>query len=313
MKKLICFVLFVSLSGCNVISLTEENDIFGISKNHDYMYSQGLQVSGYTREKDTPEVIKKVVAYIPSLNPLGPVEANKYTYAAGQQMYTPDDLRTTEIQPDKNPYCGLLYFGIGKEEITEESRKWASLMVGTTGSHSLAGQTQAWFHGSVGMQRPMGWKYQVDNEAVFMHQSGLEVRDLQVKYKEWKWEQTSGYNLNLGTWNTSAEMFLDWRTGINYELFSKANQHDWAFHFYNKPYMKAVVRDMTLDGNTFHDSQVTVDKEPFVYGNRFGMKFELYGYELDLFAMTQSRIWETQERPWHTWGGWTIQKVFQLD
>lgn len=305
-------ILACILSGCHVLSFKEENDIFGITKNRDMMYTQGLILSGNQKNEDAPEIVKDIASYIPSINPTGEISTNKYTYEFGQKMFTPDHISREEPQFDANPFTGLLYGQLGKEEVSLESKKWANLLIGTTGENSLAGQTQKLFHGWFDMAEPRGWKYQVDNEIVFMHQSGLEDRDILIKYCNTKFEQTTGYNLNLGTWNTSLELFLNHRFGMNYELFSESQTSNWAFYFFNRPYIRAVLRDMTLDGNTFKDSIVTVDKEPFVYGNRFGLVMEYKGYQLELAVTTQSRLWEEQDKPWHTWGGWTISKAFKL-
>lgn len=309
MKKLLFAISLFVLSGCSVISLHEENDIFGITKNKDMMYSQGLTFKYFANENDAPELLKDSIGF-PSLSPSG-LKPNKYTLEAGQQIYTPDDIRTSDPIPDQNPYVGLLYAKVGKEEVSLDERKWSNFMLGTTGENSFADKVQRGFHALIDNQRPNGWEHQVDNEIVFMHQSGFESRDLLVKYSRNKIEQTSGYNLNLGTWNTSLEVFLAHHFGQSYELFSKSDQR-WSWRFYNKPYFRIVGKDMTLDGNTFHDSKVTVDKKPFVYGNRFGVVLEYSGYALELGVTTQSRIYEEQKHSWHTWGGFSVSRLFDL-
>ena len=309
--KLLLFALPLLLSACSVISLHEENDIFGITKNKDMMYSQGLSFKYFENEEKAPEFLKNTTSYIPSLSVDNGLKPNKYTFEAGQQMYTPDTIRAKDPIPGEFPYTGLLYAKAGKEEITLDERKWSNLMVGTTGEASGAGQTQRWFHGLLGQQKPEGWSHQTDNENVFMHQSGFESRDLLVKYYDNKIEQTSGYNLNLGTWNTSLEFYMAHHLGQGYNLFSKSDGR-WSWRFYNKPYARLIARDMTMDGNTFHKSEVTVDKIPFVYGNRFGVILEYSGYALELGVTTQSKIYEEQQRYWQTWGGFQLTKLFDL-
>lgn len=275
------------------------------------MFSQGLSFKYFANENDAPEFLKDTMKYVPTLSVDNGLKANKYTLEAGQQMYTPENIRAVSAIPDSNPYVGLLYTKFGKEEISLDERKWSNVLLGTVGSNSLADRTQRAFHELIDNQRPNGWEHQVDNEVVFMHQSGFESRDLLVKYKYNKIEQTSGYNLNLGTWNTSAEIFLAHHFGQGYELFSKSEQK-WSWRFYNKPYAKFVAKDMTLDGNTFHKSEVTVDRIPFVYGNRFGLILEYSGYALDLGVTTQSKIYKEQDTPIHTWGGFQVTKLFDL-
>lgn len=309
MKRLFFAILLTFLSGCSVISLKEENDIFGIGKNHDMMYSQGLEFKYFGNDQEAPELLKKATTYIPSLSIDKGLKANKFTLDAGQQMYTPDTIRATEPIPGEYPYTGLLYGKLGKEEITHDERKWANLLLGTTGPNSYAGDTQRWFHGILGQQKPEGWSHQTDNEIVFMHQSGFEARDLLLQYKTGKVEQSSGYNLNLGTWNTSLELYIAHHLGQNYNLFSRSDG-DWSWRLYNKPYAKLVARDMTMDGNTFHNSEVTVDKKPFVFGNRFGIVLEYSGYALELGVTTQSKVYDEQERFWQTWGGFQFTKLF---
>ena len=311
MKKVLLALCITFLSSCSVISLHEENDFFGLAKNKDMMYSQGLALKYFGSDNDAPQLLKSATSIIPSLSVNNGLKANKYTLEAGQQMYTPDNIRESEPITDQNPYVGLLYGKIGKEEITLEEKKWSNLMVGTTGENSLAGQTQRFIHDLIDNQRPNGWEHQVDNEIVFMHQSGFEARDLLVQYKTNKLEQSSGYNLNLGTWQTSVEIFIAHHFGQGYELFSQS-EHCWSWRFYNRPFAKLVARDMTMDGNTFHKSEVTVDRIPFVYGNKFGIIFEYDGYALELGGTTQSKIYEEQKHDWHTWGGFQVTRLFDL-
>ncbi len=310
MLKLLLALCVTLLSGCSLVSFQEENDIFGLQKT-DNMYTQGLLLKYFESADNAPSVMKDSMGLVPSLSITNELSPNRYSFEIGQQMYTPSSKRTSEPVYDQNPYAGLLYAKAMKEDINLEERQWSGLIIGTTGPHSFAGDTQRWFHGILGQNKPNGWGNQVDNEIVFMHQSGLEDRDVLFKFYNAKVEQTSGYNLNLGTWNTSLELFIAHHIGQNYELFSKSDR-SWSWRVFNKPYAKLVGRDMTLDGNTFHDSKVTVDKIPFVYGDRIGVVFEYSGYALELGITAQSKIYSEQKEYWHFWGGWTVTKLFDL-
>lgn len=310
MKRI--FFACLLLSGCSVFSLNEENDIFGITENRDMMYSNGTRFTYTTKESETPEIIKKIADPIPSLQVFGEsIKPNRYTVEAGQEMYTPDNITSFELQKDQNPFVGYLYGKVGKEEITTEYRKFSFFSLGTVGPSSLADKTQKFVHKQIGMQKPNGWVNQIDNEPVFVHESGIDLRDIQVNCDSFRFDQTSGYNMKIGTWYTGIEFNITHRFGQNYEMFSASPNSDWSWHFFNKPYLQLVAKDMTMDGNTFHDSH-SVDRIPHVYGNEFGTILEFKGYALKLYIKTQSKLYEEQDKDWHTFGGFKFMNLFDL-
>lgn len=301
-------VLLAFLAGC---SLTGENDIFGITENRDMMYTNGVKITYARHEAESPKLLKTLANPIPSLQFGEKLVPNKYVAEIGQEMYTPDSIGKFELQEDRNPFVGFLYGKLGKEEISTESRTYSSLTLGTVGPNSFADRTQTWFHRSLDMTIPNGWVNQIDNEIVFMHDSGVDIRDFQILCNNTKFEQTSGYSLKLGTWYTGLEFNLTHRYGQNFELFSSALESDWSWNIFNRPYFRLVARDMTLDGNTFSDSH-SVDKIPYVFGNEFGLMLEYQGYALKLYVITQSKIFEEQDKDYHTFGGFTVISLFDL-
>lgn len=306
------YCILIAMTACSSsISTRAENDIFGSGENRDMQFSNGIYFTHRTHKKDTPEFIKKSADIIPSLSIKDGIVANRYSLGVGQEMHTPDDIGNRELQLNRNPFVGFLFFKLGKEEITHEYKKRSFLYMGVVGPWSFAGKTQREFHALFDMTNPRGWRNQIDNEFVFMHESGIEIRDLQIKYNTNKLEQSSGYKLKLGTWYTGLEFFLSHKFGQNYELFSTSQNKEFSWFLFNTPYIQAVLRDMTLDGNTFRNSH-SVEKEPFVYGNEWGIQFEYNGYALKLYNKTQSKIFKEQDKRFHIWGGFSITKLFDI-
>ncbi|MFT5880588.1 MAG: lipid A 3-O-deacylase [Moritella sp.] len=88
-------------------------------------------------------------------------------YQFGQKMWTPSDIAEPEPQPDERPYAGLLFGEASVLGYSEVSSYRASLMIGTVGEQSRAGDTQKSIHEMIGATTPLGWDNQIENQAVF--------------------------------------------------------------------------------------------------------------------------------------------------
>lgn len=81
----------------------------------------------------------------------------------GQLMYTPDDIKIAEPQPNQRPWAGLLYIERAYEVPKGPDRTITFTgRIGITGPNAYAEQAQAWVHKHItDSPKPMGWDNQI--------------------------------------------------------------------------------------------------------------------------------------------------------
>lgn len=97
-------------------------------------------------------------------------------YQFGQQMWTPSDISATSPQPNERPYAGLLFGEASVLGYSAVSSYRLSLLLGTVGEQSKAGDTQTLIHELIGATTPQGWEYQVEDQ--FVYQLTVEADQL---------------------------------------------------------------------------------------------------------------------------------------
>jgi hypothetical protein len=86
----------------------------------------------------------------------------------GQNLYTPEDISTTELVVDDRPYAGWLHVDLGLIGQTDEVLRTLQLSLGIVGPAAKGEQVQKWFHQVIGSPEPMGWHNQINNEPTLM-------------------------------------------------------------------------------------------------------------------------------------------------
>lgn len=138
-----------------------ENDTVAGNDRH---FTHGTRISRLSPHIDIPPAIAERL--------LPRNATHRWLFAAGQNMFTPEDIALHEPIVVDRPYAGWLYASLG---IASDSRSrpvageigksafW-ELQIGTLGSRSRADVTQRWVHRVVDAQRPNGWEWQVRNK-----------------------------------------------------------------------------------------------------------------------------------------------------
>lgn len=93
---------------------------------------------------------------------------SEYAWGISQEMYTPENIRTTEVVVGDRPYSGLLYltFGAYTYNARRTIRVSSELKMGVQGPMSGAGPTQSWIHANTNNYVPAGWENQIGNGLV---------------------------------------------------------------------------------------------------------------------------------------------------
>ncbi len=239
-----------------------------------------------------------------------PEAATAFHVSVAQAIYTPDDIRRSEIIPGDRPYAGVLTAGLAVPVFRDTRADLFTLTVGVVGPASGAEKSQRWVHRAIGGIDPAGWQHQLGNEPV-----------VQLRWdRRWRGLETGGaggfgahlvphagiglgslsMDANLGAtiragWNLASESgwrsirpggrraaTVDTGTGLRAELHATLDG-------------RVVGRDILLDGNNFRDSHhvrrtpVTAD---FVVGAEAGAVRVSLLYELVFWT----RKFETESR-----------------
>lgn len=144
------------------LSLALENDMFG--SGTDKHYTHGTEIS-YVSDTYVPRWFRAFGSwlFVGDVN-----DQSRFSWALGQQMYTPDDLEQETLVEDDRPYAGWLYLSLGltTEAMFEETRHVDSLelIFGVVGPKSGAEDAQIAVHDFIGAKEPQGWRHQLDDE-----------------------------------------------------------------------------------------------------------------------------------------------------
>ncbi len=205
-------------------------------------------------------------------------------YELTQLQFTPSELALDNPDPADRPYAGLLYAGCTTHLERDDSLHSLKLIAGVVGPASLAEATQRFTHQAFGYNVPHGWSSQLKNEPVvnlfyeYRHRYRFTPRDAAVSVE--LIPMTGGF---LGNYLIQAEAGAQFRIGFHPDDFGATvlrgigflpfphneSHHDWGFYAYAGGTANLVVRNLTLDGNTFTQSR-SVDKRLFLPAAEFG-------------------------------------------
>jgi hypothetical protein len=242
------------------------------------------------------------------LQPKG-FDENNVTWTIGQRMFTPEDWRLATPDPHDRPYAGLLFAGITYNSRDSHSLRTTSLDLGLVGPSALAEQAQKFVHEVVGADRFLGWDHQLNDEPVFrvLHQ---RFRRWDIKPARRFGDITAHYGGSIGNLTTFANAGAEVRIGRNLpDNFGTATTLSYgqntaptrwfgsasrpSIHGYVALDARAVLHDITLDGNTWRDS-ASVDREAYVAELSLGVALHWRGWQTALGATYRTKEYETQ-------------------
>ena len=289
-------------------SLQIENDLLG--NGDDHFYTSGWQFS-YTSRKSLPEYLEKVTDSISFYSKNGS-GSGFYGVNLGQKIFTPEDIEQSALIVDDRPYAGWLYIEsyIGHRYLDlddRESINGITLTLGIVGPAALGEETQSAIHELTGSDEANGWDNQLENEL------GLNISFLQ----QWRFlnnidehrqsEIRLHTGLTLGNVYTygSLGLMLRWGTYLKDDIgppsitpgfpglpsFNPDRRANW--YLFAGFELRAVARDIFLDGNTNVDSH-SVDKENLVGDLQFGIAMRLNGGRISFSQMVRSEEFEGQ-------------------
>ena len=273
-------------------NLRVDNDMFG-GVGQDQGYSNGFLVSwvspnlaSYRDDPCLPRIVQGLNHRLALLQPDGFDEQNM-TLGIGQMMYTPTDRERRDLIADDRPYAGALLLSVGYNARKGDLLRTSQLRLGVVGPAARAGETQNWWHGVIGVDRFRGWDNQLHDELVLQLIHERRTRVLRNERSDgWGWDLTRHWGASLGNFATYANLGGEWRfgrylpddfgtaplrpAGENTSPVRAPRTDGWSGHFFAAVDARWMLRDITLDGNTFRSSH-SVDKRPFVADVGYGI------------------------------------------
>ncbi|MBI4325745.1 MAG: lipid A deacylase LpxR family protein [Chloroflexi bacterium] len=276
-----------------VLAAILENDLLynpAPGKHQDRHYTQGLKLIYLDRgEPQLGWTGSLGFTKLPSLLPGAGMQsgATNFGLVLGQNIFTPEDNRATNLITADRPYAGWLYIGaaIQRRGLTSAQRpvlESYELNLGVIGPEAQGEWAQNSVHHFRGLPAFAGWGNQLKTEPALVFKYG----------RAWKWtfnEPSSRYfdavpqgGLNLGTVATSAGAGLTLRLGWNMPddfgvptidssllLSNGRKRASLGFYIFGRAEGRAVARNAFLDGNWYQRSH-RVNKKPVVADLGYG-------------------------------------------
>lgn len=280
-----------------VLSLIGENDIFG---GTDQGYTNGLKLAYLSPEGKGRRLAKMLLGAREE-------DAVRFGVAAGQSIFTPDDIGAAEPLPDQNPYAGWLYL----EAASLVERKDGPIDIlrveaGVVGPAALAEDAQRTWHRIIDAQDILGWDNQLRNEPAFALSfdriwrplrpgEGLAVDILPhvgVSAGTVLTEARGGATIRIG--NNLGGDALPARISPSIPAAGFHSEHRFAWQIFAGAEARGVARRIFLDGNTFRDS-LSVEKKNFVGEFQTGVAIQRGGYSIAYTHIFRSREYVGQD------------------
>ncbi len=237
------------------------------------------------------------------------------SFSLANQIFTPEDLSQTELIEDDRPYAGWTFAEAGLHKSSPSQLRSVYLQVGCVGPCSMSEQIQTGIHAMTGSEPPMGWNNQLKNEL------GINLRYLH----KWRLAPPSFYGIetafipfvegDIGNISIQTSAGMAMRIGWNipkdfgvsslgtggevgipvYDEYKKTLNRNWSFSLNLSGVGSAVIRDLSLDGNTFKSSH-SVKTNNFVgyLGYGFSLRYRSFMFEYIKNANSKKFVLESK-------------------
>ncbi len=298
-------------------SLYLENDSFaGTDRNYTSGVKFGWSSADLSKFSDTPAAkpFLPVLNVAPFINE--PAFQKNLVLAVGQNIYTPNDTRTTTLITDDRPYAGWLYLGVGVVWKNATVRNSVVFDLGVVGPWSFAKETQRLAHDLINTDHPEGWDNQLHNEFGIV---GTYERTWRWPRHERRngldWELLPHVGAALGNVATYANLGAELRFGLNLpDNFGSSAINTSAVtstpvdgtlgvgrsggavgvHLFARADGRAVAHNIFIDGNTFGDSP-SVGHKVFVADLSTGLAVNYRNTGLAFAVVYRSKEFDGQE------------------
>jgi hypothetical protein len=307
-----------------------ENDFFAQLTNTDRHYTNGVRLSRVSPPGDVPGWLGAMAAVPSNFGPGGAPSSQRWAVSVGHSMFTPDDTDAVALVPDDRPYAAWLYLGFSVHSVYEGAAGAArqdvfSVEAGIVGPSALGEQVQNTYHDLIGVDLSNGWDNQLGDEPGlklgFFRKWRSAHADVSADGR-YEADVIPHVAVTLGNIATDASIGGLVRLGENLkddfgpprirpglpgsETFGRTGTLDW--YVFAGGELRAVARDIFLDGNTWKDSH-SVGREPFVADLQTG-----FALLFNRFRLTYTHVFVSpefkQQSQWDQYGALTLSFNF---
>lgn len=297
------------------VSIYFENDLFS---GRDEDYTNGAKITWISRDLNDyrqagqlPDWAYNALDKMPIMGKRA--QKRNVALSIGQNMYTPQDVLSTELIENDRPYAAWLYFGIGLHNHREKWLDTLEVNLGVVGPLAFGREAQNFVHSVRDIYRVKGWHHQIRNEPAinFVFERKFRHR-LLGDLEGWGVDSIlhGGGSLgNVYTYaNTGATLRMGWNLPQDFgaaliRLAGDSNApsllDDLRFrdgraislHAFFGFDGRAVARDITLDGNTFRDSH-SIPKNNWVADRYWGFGFIAGRWKISYAHIYRTRAYQ---------------------
>lgn len=214
------------------------------------------------------------------------IERGKLAVALGQDIFTPGDTETAALLPNDRPYAGWLYVAAGFHAIEGNTSYVAELTLGMVGPAAQGERFQNGWHDVINVAPANGWHHQLRNEP------GLNLAfEWRTKLINTDWlDVIPRAAIVLGNVYTHASGGAMLRVGphlpadFGHDLIRAGSgaidkPRRFSAYAFIAADVRAVARNIFLDGNTWRDSH-SVRKRPVVADVNAGLALNWPSFRL---------------------------------
>lgn len=311
---------FADDGGTTYFTLAVENDSLG--SGSDRHYTSGVRATWLSPGKEPSGFATELMNLFGSSG--SPTPGASY-FSVGQNLYTPEDIAAADPDPDDRPYAAFLYASRGYTRALGNRIDNIELTLGVVGPLALGEPTQQAVHQVLGATDPKGWDAQLDNEIGvnvawerrWPGASVARIGDLQSRLMP-------HVGVAVGNVYAHASAGLTWqilpdshhwqspplrvRPAIPGSGFFYSDRSGPGWSFFTGVELRAVGRNIFLDGNTF-ESSPSVDKKPFVVDANAGLTLSFERLRVAYTLNWRSREFDGQQNA-HLFGALSVSRRF---
>ncbi len=287
-----------------------ENDTF---LKTDRGFTNGLKLAWISPAAENPRR-NVVFGWMPFVRK--PEFLHLFSYSLRQDVFTPDDISTLELDKNDRPYAGYLTFEVGIHSLGKNRAASFTLSLGVVGPLSMAEQVQKFVHNRNVAPEPQGWHHQLQNELaiqviyenkgrflLFGAKKGLEfdfIPHVAGGVGNVYTYGSTGFQTRLG-WNLPDDFGVPLLRPGGSSGVGMFNRNPVRFGSdFNAIYLfsavdgQMVLRNIFLDGNSIRGSH-SVEKDVLTWNLQMGFGVKIRYLNINVAYVLWSRLFELQK------------------